>query len=173
MVIRSRKYVGILNFPLRIARFRTARTRDCIIADQFLGCFQRILAFGELHRQLRLLARGEEDAATEFRCGTASRDGCKVQHGHEDHDGRVLLADLGDARGGGPGAEQRDVDQVQHALGRVAVAVDDLVEQIVRVGLAADGGHAAVEVHALFAGGDVGLGVVGSDRIKRRFITCG
>ena len=48
-------------------------------------------------------------------------------------------------------------NQVHHALRGVSVPVDDFVQQIVCILLRADGRHAAVQIHALLAGGNVAL----------------
>ena len=55
------------------------------------------------------------------------------------------------------------MDQRVDARRRFAEAVDELVGQIVGVGLAADQRNAAVDVHALLGRGDVALGDVGRD----------
>ena len=70
----------------------------------------------------------------------------------------VLLVDVGDARLCGLGPQQGHGDQVVHRPGRLAIAVDELIHQVVRLRLAADGGDAAVQVHPLLRGGDVPVG---------------
>ena len=84
----------------------------------------------------------------------------------------VFLADVADPRFGGSGAQQRRVQQVQNTLGRVAVAVHQLGEQIVAVVLGAYGRHAAIQVHPLLAGGHIGLGDVGGDGKICRTLHC-
>ena len=59
--------------------------------------------------------------------------------------------------------EKGNVDEVQHALWRLTVAVDDLVQQVVGVLLRADGGHAAVQIHPFLPPGDVIFVHVGGD----------
>ena len=67
------------------------------------------------------------------------------------------MGQVGDAELRRLSAEQGDVDQIQNALRRVAVAVHDLVQQIVGVLARADRRHTAVEIHSLLALFDVGL----------------
>ena len=73
------------------------------------------------------------------------------------------MLQLADACRRSLGAEQRHRHQIHHALGRVAEAIHDLVQQLLGFFLCADVRHAAVEIHPLLAGGHIGLGDVGGD----------
>ena len=66
-----------------------------------------------------------------------------------------LLLDILDACFPGIGTEQSNIDEIQHTLGRITVAVDDLVQKIIRILLTPDGGHTAVKIHPFLAPGDV------------------
>src|SRR5699024_4426969 len=80
-----------------------------------------------------------------------------------EHQLSVFLGDVGDLRLGGGGTEEGHGDQVVHRPGGLAVPVDELIHQVVRVLLAADGGDAPVQVHALLGRGDVPVGDGGGD----------
>ena len=123
--------------------------------EPFRG-LQGILLRGQLERDGRLFALRLDEHALLVLPGHAGDDG-KVELRQPEAERAALLGDVADAGGAGAGAQQRNGDEVHDAPGRVAVAVDDLVEQLVGVALRADARHAAVEVHALLARGHIGL----------------
>ena len=78
------------------------------------------------------------------------------------------MRNIRDACRRGSGPQQRHRQQIHHALGRVTIAVDDLIKQIVGIGPTADRRHPAVQVHPLLAVGDVRLSDIRRHRQVRR-----
>ena len=117
--------------------------------------FQTVHAVGELEAEGGFLGAGQEgDPLLVIRVGTQRAHGLEIQIAQGEQHVPGLLADVLDADLPRLCPEKGNVDEVQHALGRLAVAIDDLVQQIVGVLLRADGGHAAVQVHPFLAPGD-------------------
>src|SRR5699024_1827144 len=93
-----------------------------------------------------------------FLLGAQGTQAIEVKGGEDKLQAHAPLHDLRDAAAGGGGAHEGHGDKVVDAPGGITVAVDELVGQIVGLLLAADGGDAAVEVHALLRRGDVLVG---------------
>lgn len=138
------------------------------VDEDEVGELEDVVAFFEAEGEVGLLAGGEEQAALVFFQAAGGRDAGEIRLGEGEADAVFFLSQLRHAQGGGTGAEQGDGDEVRDALGRLAVAVDEFVDDVVALFLGADAGHAAVEVHALLRGGDVFLRDGGGDGEVRR-----
>lgn len=99
-------------------------------------------------KKIRPLKAGSSQSAdTAAKVKDSPRDGQRI----------TLLADFHDTARCGARTKQCDGNQVHDALRGIAIPVDDFIEQIVRVLLRADCRHAAIQIHPLLAGGDVGF----------------
>ena len=93
--------------------------------------------------------RLEEEPARQLRGGAESGNGLIIRGQQREEQILALLADIRNHQRRGLGPKQGHVDEIQHALRRVAVAVHDLVQKLVGVGLRADGGEIMHFVMAL------------------------
>ena len=87
--------------------------------------------------------------------GTQDGEGLQAEFLQGEEKLSILLCDVGDTEPGGVCPEEGHRKQVVHRPGRLAVAVDELIHQLVGLLLALHCGDAAVQVHPLLRGGDV------------------
>ncbi|MPM49264.1 hypothetical protein SDC9_95992 [bioreactor metagenome] len=76
----------------------------------------------------------------------------------------ALLAQVGDSGCLRRRPQKRHVQQRQHGLGRVAVAVHQFVQKLAGILWRADGGNTAVQIHPLLRRGDIPLRQMGVHR---------
>ena len=104
------------------------------MGDEDFGLLQTVYSAGQLQLQHRLLGGGLEldPGLILFVCAEGT-DGLEIQIRQSEVNAACCLADIADTHLSGLGPEQSNVDEVQHASGRFAVPVHDLVQQVVRV----------------------------------------
>ncbi|CAN4029686.1 Stage III sporulation protein AG, partial [Dysosmobacter welbionis] len=128
------------------------------------GGLQHILPGLELQGEGRDLPRRQRQPLAVLGVAAHRHQGLWVEHSQLQPQEAALLGDIGHAGLGRGRTQQGHVQQGQNGLGRLAVAVQHLVQQIRGVLVRADGGDAAVQVHPLFRRGDVPVRDMGVHR---------
>ena len=151
--ISTKNAVQIMKLSLRFA----AVANQAVAVDKLLRELERVLARLELDGDGGNFAGDEENPPLECRLFAERRHCRKVKDTQRHAQRTAFLADFHDTARCGARTKQRNGNQIHDALRGIAVPVDDFIEQIVRVLLRADCRHAAIQIHPLLAGGDVGF----------------